>query len=93
MTLAMVQHSEMEHLPLPCAIAPGAPWSDMTKTGDTFYLNEMLDNVLVSDDGFLRSADLLIQVLCAVYKGMPGSGLRHWFRPHANQNERSATAP
>ena len=44
--------------PLPSAVAPGAPWSDMTKTGDTFYLNEMLDNVLRSDDGFLRTAPI-----------------------------------
>ena len=49
----------MEHLPLPGAIAPGTPWSDMTKTGDSFYANEMVDNVLVSDDGFLHAAALL----------------------------------
>jgi epsilon-lactone hydrolase len=59
MTLAMVLRAKMEHLPLPGAIAPGTPWSDMTKTGDSFYANEMLDNVLVSDDGFLHAAALL----------------------------------
>lgn len=26
--------------------------SDVTKTGDTFYTNEMIDNVLVSRAGF-----------------------------------------
>jgi epsilon-lactone hydrolase len=31
----------------------------MTKAGDSFYANEMLDNVLVSDDGFLHAAALL----------------------------------
>jgi epsilon-lactone hydrolase len=59
MTLAMVLRAKMEHLPLPGAIAPGTPWSDMTKTGDSFYTNEMVDNVLVSDDGFLHAAALL----------------------------------
>jgi epsilon-lactone hydrolase len=54
MTLAMVLRAKLEHL-----IAPGTPWSDMTKTGDSFYANEMLDNVLVSDDGFLHAAALL----------------------------------
>jgi acetyl esterase/lipase len=42
MTLAMVLRAKMEHLALPGAIAPGTPWSDMTKTGDSFYANEML---------------------------------------------------
>jgi len=59
MTLAMVLRAKMEHLPQPGAIAPGTPWSDMTKTGDSFYANEMVDNVLVSDDGFLHAAALL----------------------------------
>jgi monoterpene epsilon-lactone hydrolase len=59
MTLAMVLRAKQEHLPLPGAIAPGTPWSDMTKTGDSFYANEMVDNVLVSDDGFLHAAALL----------------------------------
>ena len=30
--------------------------SDVTKTGDTFYTNELLDNVLVSRDGFCDAA-------------------------------------
>ena len=81
MTLAKVPRAKIEHLPLPCAVAPGAPWSDITKTGDTFYVNEMLNNVLGSDDGFLRSADLLIQVLCAVYKECPAQGWATGFGP------------
>jgi epsilon-lactone hydrolase len=59
MTLAMVLRAKQEQLPLPGAIAPGTPWSDMTKTGDSFFSNEMVDNVLVSDDGFLHAAALL----------------------------------
>jgi epsilon-lactone hydrolase len=59
MTLAMVLRAKNEGLPLPAAIAPGTPWSDMTKTGDSFFTNEMLDNVLVSNDGWLGDAALL----------------------------------
>jgi acetyl esterase/lipase len=56
MTLAMVLRAKKEGLPLPAAIAPGTPWSDMTKTGDTFFTNEMVDNILVSNDGWLGDA-------------------------------------
>jgi len=56
MTLAMVLRAKKEGLPLPGAIAPGTPWSDLTKTGDTYFTNEQVDNVLVSNDGWLGDA-------------------------------------
>ena len=56
MTLAMVLRAKQEGLPLPAAIAPGTPWSDLTKTGDTYFSNENVDNVLVSYDGWLGDA-------------------------------------
>jgi epsilon-lactone hydrolase len=56
MTLAMVLRAKKEGLPLPAATAPGTPWSDMTKTGDSFFTNEMVDNILVSNDGWLGDA-------------------------------------
>src|SRR5436853_653476 len=59
MTLAMVLRAKTEGLPLPAATAPGTPWSDMTKTGDSYFTNEMLDNVLVSNDGWLGDAAAL----------------------------------
>jgi acetyl esterase/lipase len=52
LTLAMVLRAKQEGLPLPAAIAPGTPMSDTTKVGDSFVTNAMLDNVLVSPDGF-----------------------------------------
>ena len=59
MTLAMILRAKQEGLPLPAAIAPGTPWSDLTETGDTYKTNEWLDNVLVSYHGFLgRAAQL-----------------------------------
>ena len=56
MTLAMILRAKMEGLPLPAAIAPGTPWSDMTKTGDTYFTNDAVDNVLVSNEGWLGDA-------------------------------------
>jgi epsilon-lactone hydrolase len=53
MTLAMVLRAKQEGLPLPAAIAPGTPWADLTKTGDTYYTNEQVDNAIVSYDGLL----------------------------------------
>jgi acetyl esterase/lipase len=81
MTLAMVLRAKTEGLPLPAATAPGTPWSDMTKTGDTFFTNEKIDNILVSNDGWLGDAaklyanghDLKDPQLSPVY------GDVHWF--------------
>jgi acetyl esterase/lipase len=59
MTLAMVLRARTENLPLPAAIAPGTPWSDIAKIGDTYASNEWVDNVLVTWDGWLGRAALL----------------------------------
>ena len=56
MTLAMVLRAKAEKLPLPAAIAPGTPWSDIDKIGDSYASNEWVDNVLVSWDGWLGRA-------------------------------------
>ena len=53
MTLALVLRAKAEGLPLPGAIAPGTPWSDMTKTGDSYATNERIDNVIFSMDGII----------------------------------------
>ena len=56
LTLEMMLRARQLGLPMPGAIAPGTPMSDVTKTGDSFYTNEMVDNVLVSRDGFCDAA-------------------------------------
>jgi len=56
MTLAMVQRAKEENLPLPGAIAPGTPWSDLTKTGDSYFVNESIDNILGAYEPFLAAA-------------------------------------
>ena len=56
MTLAMVLRAKAEKLPLPASIAPGTPWSDIGKIGNTYETNEWVDNVLVTWDGWLGRA-------------------------------------
>jgi acetyl esterase/lipase len=56
MTLAMVQRAKKEGLPLPAAIAPGTPWSDLSKTGDTYFTNESIDNALGGYEPLLSAA-------------------------------------
>ena len=41
------------------ALFAGTPWADLTKTGDTQFINEGLDRVLVTYDGLLHGAALL----------------------------------
>ena len=80
MTLALVLRAKQENLPLPGAIAPGTPWSDMTKTGDSYFTNEGIDNLLVSYDGWLKQAaelyadghDLKDPMLSPVYGDVTG---------------------
>jgi epsilon-lactone hydrolase len=80
LVLEMMLRAKQLGLPMPGAIAPGTPMSDVTKTGDTFYTNEMVDNVLVSRDGFCDAAtvvyahghDLKDPLLSPVYGDMHG---------------------
>src|SRR6195952_5618356 len=59
LVLEMMLQAKSMLLPLPGAITPGAPMSDVTKTGDSFYTNEMVDNVLVSRNGFCDAATVV----------------------------------
>jgi monoterpene epsilon-lactone hydrolase len=80
LTLEMMLRAKEEGIPLPGAIAPGTPMSDATKTGDSFYTNELVDNVLVSRNGFCDAAtvvyahghDLKDPLLSPVYGDMHG---------------------
>jgi monoterpene epsilon-lactone hydrolase len=56
MTLATVIRLKELGLPLPGALMAGTPWSDLTKTGDTYFTNELVDDVLGSNDGTLEAA-------------------------------------
>ena len=80
LTLEMVVKAKQDGLPMPGAIAPGTPMADVTKTGDSFYTNEFVDNVLVSPNGFCDDAaafyahghDMKDPLLSPVYADMAG---------------------
>ena len=80
LTLEMVLRAKHEGLPLPAVIAPGTPMSDVTGVGDTFQTNALVDNVLVSPDGFCDAAtrfyaqghDLKDPMLSPLYGDMHG---------------------
>jgi epsilon-lactone hydrolase len=59
LTLTTLLRAKMENLPMPGAIAPGTPTVDLSKTGDTLFTNAMVDNVLGTQDGFIRATALL----------------------------------
>ena len=44
------------NIPLPAAAGLGTPWVDITRTGDTLYTNEQIDDVLVLYGGLIDAA-------------------------------------
>ena len=56
MTLALIHRCKRKGLKLPAALWAGTPWSDLTKTGDSYFTNEFVDTGLVSYDGILEAA-------------------------------------
>jgi acetyl esterase/lipase len=56
LVLAAALRARDEKLPMPGALAAGSPWADMTKTGDSVFANEWVDNILVTYDGWLGDA-------------------------------------
>ena len=48
--------AEKRGLPLPGALAPCTPWSDLAPIGDSYATNAGLDNVLVTYDNWLADA-------------------------------------
>jgi len=80
LVLEMGLRAKQLGLPMPGAIASGTPMSDSTKTGDSFYTNAMLDNVLVSTEGFCDAAaafyakghDLKDPLISPIYGDMSG---------------------
>jgi acetyl esterase/lipase len=80
LTLAMVLRARQEGLPLPAAIAPGTPMSDLSGAGDSFQTNAMVDNVLVAYGAncdkraalYAAGRDLKDPMLSPVYADMKG---------------------
>ena len=55
LTLATVLKLKELHLPLPGALMAGTPWTDLSETGDSYYTNEFIDNVLGTYRGSLAA--------------------------------------
>lgn len=80
MALVLALKARAEGLPLPAALAPGTPWTDLGKIGDSYHTNEGVDNILVSYDGWLGEAvkiyagkhDLKDPLLSPVYGDVRG---------------------
>ena len=80
LTMSLILSAKQRGWSLPAAISLGTPMSDTTKTGDTFYTNHMVDNVLVSRDGFCDAGvrvyangrDLADPLLSPVYGDLSG---------------------
>ena len=80
LTLEMVLRLKQLGLPLPAAIAPGTPMSDLTGVGDSFAANAFVDNVLVSRAGacdpaaqlYANGHDLKDPLLSPIYGDLHG---------------------
>jgi acetyl esterase/lipase len=53
LTYVMLMRAKMEGLPMPAAIATGSPTVDLSRTGDSLSTNAYVDNVLVTQEGFV----------------------------------------
>lgn len=56
LTMSLCLMLKQENLPLPGAIAAGTPWSDLSKTGDSYFINDGIDNILIQYEGWLEGA-------------------------------------
>jgi len=80
LTLEMVLRLKQLGLPLPAAIGPGTPMSDLTGVGDSFAANAFVDNVLVSRAGacdpaaqlYAHGHDLKDPLLSPIYGDIHG---------------------
>ena len=59
LTFTTLLRAKVEGLPMPGAIATGTPTVDLSRTGDSLFTNSLVDNVLGTQDGFIRATALL----------------------------------
>lgn len=58
LTLATTLKLKSENIKMPSALFAGTPWTDLTKTGDSYYTNEGIDRLLVTYDGSIENIAL-----------------------------------
>ena len=56
LALATVQKLKSLNVALPAALFIGTPWSDLSKSGDSLYVNEGIDRKIATYDGFITAA-------------------------------------
>lgn len=56
LVLSLMLKAKAERLPLPAAIGCGAPWADLAARGDSINASAFVDNVLVSQAGWIGAA-------------------------------------
>jgi acetyl esterase/lipase len=56
MALSLAQRAKAEGLPLPAAMIAATPWSDLSKTGDSYFTHANLDRIVGASEGLLESA-------------------------------------
>lgn len=54
LTAATILKLQEMGVALPGAVGLGTPWADLTKSSDTLFTNEYIDDVLVTSDGILQ---------------------------------------
>ena len=59
LVLATALKLKDDNKPLPAALFAGTPWTDLSKTGDSYFTNEGIDRLLVTYEGFLEESALL----------------------------------
>ena len=80
--LAAIHRLIQMSLDLPAALYAGTPWTDLTKTGDSYFINEGIDRLLITYDGLLEAAarmyagnhdmkDPLISPIYGEFEGFP----------------------
>lgn len=52
--LAAVLKMQELGLPTPAVLSVGTPWSDLTETGDSYFTNEYIDNVVITYNGMMK---------------------------------------
>ena len=56
MTLILALQAYAAGIPLPAALISGTPWADIDKIGDSYFVNDGVDNVLGSYDHLIKTA-------------------------------------
>ena len=59
LTMSTVLRLKNEHIKLPSALFAGTPWTDLTKTGDSYFINDGIDRFLILYEGVLEESALL----------------------------------